>query len=76
MQAITPSILSWQVEESSEESAGSSNLSKLLMKGAQVAIQSDKKMSQVQLLQSLLSSVLSFTLVPSVCFAKCEIPLG
>ena len=52
MQAITPSILNWQVEETSEESAGSSNLSKLLMKGAQVAIQSDKKMSQVQLLQS------------------------
>ena len=52
MQAIAPSILSWQVEEASEESAGSSNLSKLLTQGAQVAIQSDNKMSQVQLLQS------------------------
>ena len=49
MQAIAPSILSWQA---SEESAGSSNLSKLLMQGAQVAIQSDNKISQVQLLQS------------------------
>ena len=48
MQAIAPSILSWQVEEASEESAGSSNLSKLLTQGAQVAIQ----ISQVQLLQS------------------------
>ena len=52
MQAIAPSILSWQVEETSEESAGSSKLSKLLMQGAQVAIQSENKMSQVQLLQS------------------------
>ena len=47
MQVIAPAIQQWQVEESSDEKVGSSDLGKLLTKAGSIAIESSQALSQV-----------------------------